>query len=416
MKKKILTFVLAVCLLIPCASLLTACGPCAHEAASLQTAPTVDDTGFIRCWDCHSNIELPALNETDYVADTSNPDYQTYTCTVGKNTYKFTETNFGIVRNADETYTICAYFGDTENIVIPEIMGRLSNGDSGVFEEFPVAKIDIPYADTPTLSGNTNIISITLPSSLKHVERTAFSGCTNLKKIVVGSPTLIVGRGAFSNCPNLEEVYYKGDKEQWEEQVAIQENNEIFTNATRYYYSETKPTAKEYLDNDCSLNIWHYDANNQAVLWELSTTNYADGKAFTYSQTEVSVTDTYWTALKEMEAQGLLEDFFAGELNAQAEIDMVVNSSTKAEYETNVKNYYESQSALYSSISFANGKATIVMSDGSADLEYIEIEGEIIYTLLKQKAFTYDTTSNAIYEEFVVENFYTIKHIYTIVE
>jgi hypothetical protein len=54
-------------------------------------------------------------------------------------------------------------------------------------------------------------------------------------------------------------VYYKGTAEEWD-MINIGGSNDYLTNATRYYYSETQPTAEG--------NWWHYDENGEIVVWE----------------------------------------------------------------------------------------------------------------------------------------------------
>ena len=67
-----------------------------------------------------------------------------------------------------------------------------------------------------------------------------------------------IGDGAFYNCSSLIKVYYKGTADDWTN-ISIDSSNSRLINATRYYYSETQPTA--------SGNYWHYDGDGNVVEW-----------------------------------------------------------------------------------------------------------------------------------------------------
>jgi hypothetical protein len=56
----------------------------------------------------------------------------------------------------------------------------------------------------------------------------------------------------------LTSVYYKGTAEEWNE-TSIGDSNYYLISATRYYYSETKPTEEG--------NYWHYDENGKVSVW-----------------------------------------------------------------------------------------------------------------------------------------------------
>ena len=76
--------------------------------------------------------------------------------------------------------------------------------------------------------------------------------------IVIDEGVNSIGDYAFAQCVALEKVYYKGTAEEWAT-IIIDSGNSYLTNATRYYYSETQPTAEGY--------YWHYDENGEAVAW-----------------------------------------------------------------------------------------------------------------------------------------------------
>lgn len=64
--------------------------------------------------------------------------------------------------------------------------------------------------DNEALKGNDNIVSITIPGSVKDIGNNAFEGCTKLERVIFTNPekankTLIIRLSAFQNCKKLTE-------------------------------------------------------------------------------------------------------------------------------------------------------------------------------------------------------------------
>lgn len=57
--------------------------------------------------------------------------------------------------------------------------------------------------------------SIIIPDSVTSIGESAFSSCTGLTSVTIGSGVTSIGYGAFSGCTSLENVYYRGDIERW---------------------------------------------------------------------------------------------------------------------------------------------------------------------------------------------------------
>lgn len=107
---------------------------------------------------------------------------------------KFTTLDYYILKDGesefvvdDRTYWcgIKAYLGNDTNITIPDKINGIE-----------VASINERCFE------NSNIESVTLPSSVTSIEQQAFYGCDNLKSINL-SNVKFIGTEAFTNCPSL---------------------------------------------------------------------------------------------------------------------------------------------------------------------------------------------------------------------
>lgn len=433
MKKKFLSLLLAICMILPCTFLLNACGgnKCEHDW-QYSNGPTATDSGWLTCSKCPELFELPKLNETDYEVDDTNPDYVTYTYTKDNKSYTYNQTTFEFeqAQSVDGyVLSIVGYTGNCSHVVIPEKICGVFYRSGGVVPQY--CEIPIVSIENGAFMNNTNIASVTLSNNIKSIGANAFNGCLNLTaielpenvsgigeyafantgltEIVIPASCTLINGNAFENCNSLTSVYHmRSDKNEW----FGYDKDRVFSNATQYYYSETQPTGLDYLNNDCLIDMWHYDESNNKVLWEVNFTEYVDNKSFTYSHSKVSLSDTYWAMLKEAENQGVLGDLFD---NDQEQIEMVTSSATKAEYETKFATWYGTTMGTQSVVSFADGKITITLLGNSGQIDYIEVDGEIYDVAKKEKVFTFDTTDNSIYEERADEHS-TIRHIYSIVE
>lgn len=105
----------------------------------------------------------------------------------------------------------------------------------------------------------TGLTSITIPDSVTSISDYAFHGCSKLTSVTIGNSVTSIGEYAFYRCSSLTEIYYKGSAEDWAK-ITIADYNDELQNATRYYYSESKPK----LNSDGTAydgNYCHYDTD-----------------------------------------------------------------------------------------------------------------------------------------------------------
>lgn len=107
---------------------------------------------------------------------------------------KFTTLDYYILKDGESEFVVddgtywCgikAYLGNDTNITVPDKINGIEVGsiNERCFE-------------------NSNIESVTLPSSVTSIEQQAFYGCNNLKSINL-SNVKFIGTEAFTNCPSL---------------------------------------------------------------------------------------------------------------------------------------------------------------------------------------------------------------------
>ena len=271
----------------------------------------------------------------------------------------------------------------------------------------------------------TKLTELNLASSITEISEDAFTGCTALTSLNIPASVTTIGSNAFKDFNGLSEIILPATLTSIGSKAFEGCNATVYTLANKsnitlakdlgttkiYYYSDTAPSGVEYLNNKTVVDTWHYGANNEKVQWQPNfTTNVAD-KTFNYSTSTVKLSDTYWAMLKEAERQGMLGELFD---NVQERIDEVTSSSTKEEYESKMVAYYAS-TATATSVSFASDKLTLNTSAGSGQLDYVEVDGLVCCKMGSENMAWFTYENGTIYEELSNE-YYTIRHIYTLAE
>lgn len=147
------------------------------------------------------------------------------------------------------------------DLIIPNGVTHIS---SYAFNRTGITSISIPQSVTSmgfcAFSNCYNLTIVNIPDSITYISQSVFWNCDNLTSVIISNNVTEVSNGAFSYCTKLEFVYFKGTQTQFS-QMSISDGNTEFTDATVYYYSETKPTADGF--------YWHYDTDGVTpVIWE----------------------------------------------------------------------------------------------------------------------------------------------------
>lgn len=147
-----------------------------------------------------------------------------------------------------------------KNIVIPKGVTNISNGMFGGCTNLSKITFQdgLRTIGDYAFNGCTYLSYVILPEGVTNIGKEAFTNITHLS-IVIPKSLKNVGEKAFDNCYHIK-IYYKGSLYEWS-YIKISPNNMWFTDTTRYYYSETKPTT--------SGNYWHYSSygNGYPTIW-----------------------------------------------------------------------------------------------------------------------------------------------------
>ena len=132
---------------------------------------------------------------------------------------------------------------DENNINYKSIDGNLYTKDGTTLIQYAIGKKETSFM---------------IPNSVTSIGYSAFEYCSSLTSITIPNSVTSVGNYAFYGCSKLTTVYYKGSVQDWAK-ISIGFSNDNLMFATRYYYSESKPTS--------SGNYWHY-VNGVPTVWK----------------------------------------------------------------------------------------------------------------------------------------------------
>ena len=159
---------------------------------------------------------------------------------------------------------------DLNNEKFKSIDGNLYTKDGETLLQYALAKSSekfvvpngVKYISSYAFRGCENLVQVIMSNSLKSIGEYAFADCIALESLVIDKNMIDICHGAFYRSTQLKNIYYLGNKENWNN-ITIDTSNDPLENAIIYFHSETKPLDEGY--------YWHYN-NNEIVIWQFAET------------------------------------------------------------------------------------------------------------------------------------------------
>ena len=102
-----------------------------------------------------------------------------------------------------------------------------------------------------------DITELVIPDKIERIGAEAFSGTQRLKTLVIGSGVKKIESRCFMGCLVLEQIFYHGNKEDWEKISIENQGDEYFTRTPVYFFN----------DSVSGQNYWHYDEKGKPCVW-----------------------------------------------------------------------------------------------------------------------------------------------------
>ncbi len=215
-------------------SLVKNCGHSLEEIKKVILKRGVTSIGACTFWGCNnlSSVEIPStVMRIGYTAFSN--------CS----SLSGIEIPNGVTSIEAFTFSGCSSLSSIE---IPNSVTRISGfGFSGCSS---LSSIEIPNSVTNiergAFSDCSSLSSIEIPNSVTSIEYQAFSGCSNLSNIEIPNSVTSIEQSVFEGCSSLTDVYYTGNKAQWQK-ISIGLYNEQLSKAT-IHYNSTISTNKKF--------------------------------------------------------------------------------------------------------------------------------------------------------------------------
>lgn len=99
----------------------------------------------------------------------------------------------------------------------------------------------------------TGLTSVVIPECMIEIQSSAFSGCSNLKYVVIPKGIFHIRDRVFSDCTNLTDVYYEGTESEFSGIVSKNFNDPLFNAKIHYNYIRDFVTLSDKLGDPESL-------------------------------------------------------------------------------------------------------------------------------------------------------------------
>lgn len=355
MKKKFLSFLLAICMMLPCLFALNACGD--KSLDYLQFTLMDDGTYSVALKD-----EYRTVRKDDGIGVID-----------GANRWDLLEKTIKIPSTYEgKAVTKIADYGFYD-ATMKEI--EISSGVTHIGE----------YA----FSGAYQLKSFSLPDTVKFIDICAFSNVidttlyveTEFQYLVIPTSVEYIEDNAFDS--DLE-LYYKGTTEQFstiKEKYLINGEWVEYTyegnsDEKWFFYSDDISDITDYISNERTVKgLWKYNAQNEIESVAITYGDTVSGKTFTYTNSTVELSNTYWQMLSDAKAQGWLEQTLD-----PAQVAMFNESANKEEFAA--KQAAANATTLAGiSVVFADGKMTMWQGETqlSQPFDYVEVNDSIYY-------------------------------------
>lgn len=165
--------------------------PISNKIIELPKAPEQPGLQFIG-WYLDAEALTVKLNNDYFAKNPATKDVVAYAC------YAEDAVLFEVTPSSIEGCTIMKYIGKVQEIIIPEKMTIVVGGNS---KEYKVEAIH-----NNAFANCKDIVSVTVPATVKSIGNGAFANCTSLKSITVPAETETVGAGIFENATALTDI------------------------------------------------------------------------------------------------------------------------------------------------------------------------------------------------------------------
>ena len=114
------------------------------------------------------------------------------------------------VTSSDQTFTV-SYSGETSLQIGNNTITITVTASNNTVQVFLVS-VYVPsthtnwYTGGNTYQGNTDITTVTIPSTVTSISEDAFSGCTNLTTVTIPNNVTSLGINSFKDCTNLQTI------------------------------------------------------------------------------------------------------------------------------------------------------------------------------------------------------------------